>query len=257
MNLIPLFPALLLAGGVSPDSLTCTVTPRTIEAGAFYNGASVRVEGRAEASSKLVLTVTGPDGEERFSRKARFGPIWLNASKLRISGAPSLFLRFSTGPVAAILGESEIARIHLDEKSLMAHMHVEPQPSDYRDDAAIRNSYVALRTGEGRYSLSDGGVVLRGSARWASYTLNLRWPNCAPPATYEVRVYEVVQGVVVREASASLSVVRTGFAAWLAGMAANHASLYGILAVLISALAGLGVDRLSTLLFGKKHSATH
>ena len=227
MNPIPLLPALLLAGGMPCEPLTCTVTPRIIEVGAFYSGASVRVEGRTAAGAKLVLTVTGSDREERFSRKARFGPIWLNASKLRISGAPSLFLRFSSGPVAAILSQSAIAQNRLDEKSLMARMHIEPQSPDRRDDAAVRNDYMALKKDGGIYAFSDGGVGIEESGDSASYVFDLHWPKRAPPASYEVRVYEVVQGVVVREASASLSVVRTGFPAWLAEMAANRAPLYG------------------------------
>ena len=254
MNPISLLPALLLAGVTPREPLTCTVTPRVIEAGAFYNGASVRVEGRAAAGSRLILTLTGPDREERFSRKARFGPIWLNASKLRISGAPSLFLRFSTDPVAAILSPSEIARQHLDQQSFMARMRIDPQSPDQRDDAAIRNSFMALRRGEGTYNLSDHGVVMQDPGRGGNYALDLRWPKRAPPATYEVRVYEVLGGAVVREASTPLLVVRTGFPAWLAEMAANRASVYGVVAVLVGALAGFGIDRLSTLLFGKKRS---
>ena len=222
MNPILLLPALLLAGGIPRELLTCTVTPRVIEVGAFYNGAKVKVEGSIATGATVVLTVTGSDEEERFSRKARFGPIWLNGSRLRISGAPSLFLRFSIGPVAAMLSRSEIARNHLDEESLMARMRVEPQAPDRRDDATIRNDYVALRKSTGIYSLSDGGVVLRESGHSASYSLDLHWPKRAPPATYEVRVYEVIEGAVARETSASLSVVRTGFPAWLAEIAANR-----------------------------------
>jgi hypothetical protein len=257
MNPVSLIPALLLAGGMPPEPLTCTVTPRVIEAGAFYDGASVRVEGRAAAGSRVILTVSGSDREERFSRKARFGPIWLDASKVRISGVPSLFLRFSTGPVAAMLSRSEIARNHLDQESLVARMRVEPQSPNRRDDTAIRNNFIALKKDEGTYKLGDGGIVVDDSGHGASYALDLHWPKRAPPASYEVRVYEVVQGAVVRTASAPLSVVRTGFPAWIAGMAANHASRYGIFAVLIGAFAGFGIDRLSTFLFGKKRSVAH
>ncbi len=254
MNPIPLLPALLLAGGIPRAPLTCTVTPRIIEAGAFYNGASVRVEGRAAAGSKLILTVTGLEREECFNRKARFGPIWLNASKLRISGMPSLFLRFSVGPISAILCPNEISRNRLDQESLMARMHIEPKLLDHRDDATIRNDYMALKRGEGAFSLADGGIVMQDSGDCTSYALDLHWPKRAPPAVYEVRVFEVVDGSIARQASVPLSVVRTGFPAWLADLAANRASSYGVAAVLIGALAGFGIDRLSTLLFGKKRS---
>ncbi|MGP8242979.1 MAG: TIGR02186 family protein [Bryobacteraceae bacterium] len=257
MNPIPLIPALLLAAGMPPEPLTCTVAPRIVQVGAFYSGANIRVEGRATAGSKLVLTVTGSDREERFSRKARFGPIWLNASKVRISGAPSLFLRFSTGPVAAILSPGAIVQNGLDEKSLVARMRIEPQSPDRRDDDAVRSDFVALMKSRGTYVFGGGGIAMRDLGDSASFSLDLHWPKRAPPATYQVMVYEVVQGAVVGKASASLSVVATGFPAWLAAMAANRASVYGVVAVLIGGLAGFGIDRLATLLFGKARSVDH
>jgi hypothetical protein len=246
------------AGGGTPLApLTCTVTPRVIEAGAFYDGASVKVQGTAAPGSKVILTVVGSDREERFGRKARVGFIWLSASKLRITGVPSLFLRFSAAPVAALLGQGEIVQRHLDRQSMMARMRVEPPSMDRRDDARIRSDYMALRKDEGTFSFGDSGIVMVNSGTHASYTLDLPWPKRAPPATYEVHVYEVVEGAVARETSTSLSVVRIGFSAWLADTAMNRASLYGIVAVLIGALAGFGIDRLATLLFGRKRSVVH
>jgi hypothetical protein len=257
MNLTHLLPVLLLAGGTPRPPLTCTVSPRVIEAGAFYNGASVRIQGTAAYGSKVIVTIAGRDGAERFGRKAQIGPIWLNAGKVRISGAPSLFLRFSPAPVTSLLSQDAIVRQRLDEKSLMARIRIEPPSADYRDDVATRNSYLALRKGEGTYSFGNRGIVMGDAGQCASYALDLRWPKLAPPMIYEVRVYEVVQGAVARETSADLSVVRTGFPAWLAGMAANRASLYGVVSVLIGALAGFGIDRLTTLLFRRKRFIPH
>ena len=37
----------------------------------------------------------------------------------------------------------------------------------------------------------------------------------------------------------------------------ESAPLYGVVAVLIGALAGFGIDRLATLLFGKKRTVAH
>jgi Putative transmembrane protein (Alph_Pro_TM) len=121
----------------------------------------------------------------------------------------------------------------------------------------VRANYVALKKSQGVYSFGGNGISMSDSGPCATYVLNFRWPKRAPPATYDVRVYEVLQGAVVRETSVPLSVVRTGFPAWLAYTAAHRASEYGIVAVLIGALAGFGIDRVSTLLFGKKRSAAH
>ncbi len=256
MIITALLPALLLAGVTPVPPLTCTVTPQVIKIGAWYNGASLKVAGSASPGAKLIVTITGSDHAEVFNRKVRFGPIWINSGKVRISGAPSLFLRFSTGSVTSMLGSGEIAGHHLDQESLTSRIRVEPASPD-RDDAAIRKNYLALKASYAAYRFGDGGVVTDARGDCTSYSLDLQWPKRAPPAEYQVNVYEVQDGVVSRQASSGLSVVRTGFPAWLANLASNSAPTYGIAAVLFGALAGFGIDRLSTLLFGKKRTVAH
>ena len=255
--IVPAFlPALLLAGVAPLPPLTCTVTPQVIKIGAWYSGAAVKVAGSAAPGAKLIVTFTGSDHAEVFNRKVRFGPIWINSGKVRISGAPSLFLRFSTGSVAAMLGSGEIAEHHLDQASLTSRIHIEPAFPD-SDDAAIRKNYLALKASNAAYRFGDGGIVIDDRGDCTSYSLDVQWPKRAPPAEYHVNVFEVKEGSVLRQTSSGLSVVRTGFPAWLADLAANRAASYGIAAVLFGALAGFGIDRISTLLFGKKRTVAH
>ena len=257
MKYLALWPLLLFAGDVPRAESQLRVVPPQIAVGAFYNGADVRIEGTADAGSRVIVTITGSDREEHFKRKERFGPIWLSAEKLRISGVPSLFLRFATAPVAGLLRPDAIARLRLDAASLQARMQIEPPPRDRRDDSAIRSGYFSLKAAEGIYRFGDGGVVARAAGDCAPFTLAFRWPKNAPPGTYQVHVYEVRDGSVVHESSAPFSVVRTGFPAWLAVLAERRASLYGVVAVLFGALAGFGIDFLTSCIFGKKRTVSH
>ena len=247
----------LCALRIPQDGLNCKVAPPVIEVGAFYNGATVRVEGTAQAGSQVIVAVAGPDREERFNKKARFGPIWLNAGGVRVSGVPSAFLRFSTGPVPMLLNSESIGRYGLDEDCLMRQMYIEPRAPDVRSDAAIRASYLALKKSAGTYRFADGTIHLVNAGERAAFSLQFQWPKKAPPAEYEVRVYAVRDGSVIRGLSVPIEVVRTGFPAWLAGMAENQASLYGLVAVIIAALAGFGIDFLTTRLFGRKGASAH
>ncbi|MDR3698650.1 MAG: TIGR02186 family protein [Candidatus Sulfopaludibacter sp.] len=246
----------LYAGGVVPPSLIRSVTPRVIEVGVFYEGANVRVEGVAPPGSKVILTVTGSASAEAFNRKARYGPIWLTAGKVRISGAPSLFLRFSAEPVRNLLSDDCIAGNDLDEAALMNHVHLEPAQKDPALRAALQADYVALKKSDGTYDFAGSRIVMgQPSNEGTPYTLEFRWPKKAPPAEYQIHAFEVRDGQVAREASVAIPVVPTGFPAWLAILSESRASLYGISAVLISALAGFGIDFLTTHLFrGKRVS---
>jgi hypothetical protein len=247
-----------LAGGVAPPALIRIVSPRVIEVGAFYEGANVRVEGVAPPGSQMIVTVTGSERPESFNRKARFGPIWLNAGKVRISGAPSLFLRFSAGPVLVHRDRECMAGRELDEAAVRQRIHIGPAPPDPRTAAALGSDYLALKQSDGVYSFTSAGIVMGSpEAGGTPYTLRFRWPKKAPPGEYYIHAYSIRNGAVESQAEAIIPVVRAGFPAWLAGLAENHAPLYGITAVLIGALAGFGIDFLSTRLFGKKRRVGH
>jgi len=254
MIALPVLAALLYSGGVSRESLQSKVSPQTIPVGMFYNGADVTVEGAVAAGSNVVVTITGSESEAVFNKKARFGPVWVNSGKVRISGAPSLFLRFSSAPIAGLLGPELISQYRLDEAAPIRAMRIEPRSQDQRTEAALGRDYLALKKSDGTYILSDGGIDLAGGS---SFALRFRWPRQAPPGAYHVHVYEVTGGAVTRSAEIPVSVVRTGFPAWLAFLAENHASRYGIAAVVIGVLAGFGIDFLTTLLFGKKRAVSH
>lgn len=247
-----------LAGGVAPPALIRDVSPKVIEVGAFYEGANVRVEGVAPPGSQMIVTVTGSERPEAFNRKARFGPIWLNAGKVRISGAPSLFLRFSAGRVLVQQDRECMAGRELDQAAVTERIHIDPVPPDSRTAAALRADYLALKQGDGVYLFTNSGIAAGPpQADGVPYTLRFRWPKKAPPGEYYIHAYAVRNGAVESQASAAIPVVRAGFPAWLAGLAENQASLYGITAVLIGALAGFGIDFLSTRLFGKKRPVGH
>jgi hypothetical protein len=249
MRVLILLPMLLFAGGTTPEP-RFRITPAQISVGTSYSGADVRIEGAADAGSNIIITVTGSDREEQFNHKARYGPIWASGGRLRISGVPSLFLRFSSAPVDSLLGPDTVRQMGLDTASLAARMHIEPRPRDRRAEDAIRRDYLALKTADRVYRIDEPGVQTG-----SRFSLRFHWPRKAPPGVYQVHVYEIRDRTVVRESSMPYSVVRTGFPAWLAGLAESRASLYGLVAVLIGALAGFGIDFLTTCLLGKKKRA--
>jgi hypothetical protein len=258
VNALPLLllASLVPAGNARDGPLACRVTPRRIDVGPFYDGAAVAVDGAVAAGSSVVVVVAGSDREEKFNKKGRFGPIWLNSGKVSISGVPSLFLRFSAHPVAGLLSRACIEAHELDRESLARRLRMEPQADSPASGAKLRADYLALKEAEGLYAFGDAGIRLGPQdGECAPFQLQFHWPKQAPPAAYQVRVYEVRDGSVTRELTVPMEVVRTAFPAWLAAMAASRASLYGIVAVLVGALAGFGIDFLTTRLFGGKRAA--
>ena len=241
-----------------PPALIRSVTPRVIEVGVFYEGANVRVEGVAPPGSKVILTVTGSASAETFNRKARYGPIWLTAGKVRISGAPSLFLRFSAEPVRNLLSEDCIAGKDLDEAALMKHVHLEPAHKDPALRAALQADYLALKK-------SDGTLRFCRFRRLGDGPARERWHSVYPGDSAGPRRPrpESTGSMLLRFAMARWRGRRPWPSRWYRPdfprgwpSSPKAAPRYtGISAVLISALAGFGIDFLTTHLFrGKRVS---
>jgi uncharacterized protein (TIGR02186 family) len=238
----------------APEPLPARVTPAVIEVGSAYSGAQVEVRGEVRIGARVVVMVRGPVKEEVFNRKRRVGPIWINSGKVRISGVPSLLFRYASDPAGAWLSGDSLRSYQLDESSVMEHVRVDPP--DPAADRLIRADYLAMKAQQGMYLFTDGGVLLAEyGGRRASFMATFQWPKNAPPATYEVGVYEILRGSVTRHSSVPLKVVEVGFPATIFDLATNKAPVYGALAVLVAVLAGFGIDFLATLLFGKRRAA--
>jgi uncharacterized protein (TIGR02186 family) len=234
--------------GVAPADASVTVRPAVISMDTFYAGAAVEVEGRVPAGCGVVVAVKGPATEETFNKKGRFGPIWANAGKVRISGVPSLHLAFASGSLDGLLGREERDRYQLDRKAIEAQMVVEPASLDQPE---VRQNYVKLKSGQGVLRLEEGAVRVEEGPEGGRFRLSFRWPKVAPPAGYTVEVYACREGRVVARAETPLQVVKVGFPEKMASMARDRAVLYGILCVLVATLAGLGIDFVASKLGGK------
>ena len=225
--------------------------------GSFYNGARLKVEGLVGRGSQAIVVVRGADKRESFNRKARFGFIWLNAGSVRISGAPSLFLCFSPGPVRALLAADVIGQRLLDEASIQAYLRIEPEQAPDRAKE-VRSSFLALKTAEGLYHVYTGGLKMGAPlAEGIPFSAEFLWPKVAPPASYTVKVLECRDRTVIAESSVPLEVVKVGFAQSVAVLATQHAAYYGVLAVLSAACAGFMIDFLAAKLFGRRRGAAH
>lgn len=241
----------LFASQLCASDLTVRLTPPTIKMGAFFSGATVRVEGEAGRDAQVIVIVKGSGATaESFNVKGRMGPIWVNTGKARISGVPSLFLLFSARPVSDFLGAEAIEKYGLDTAALKKQLQIGPKSMD-RD--LIRSNYLKLKTEEGSYRIvSDAVKIGQANGDSVAYAVEFPWPAKAPPGAYQVDVYECQNGSVTREAHTPLQATIVGFPAWMAALANNHASLYGVVAIAVTMIAGFGMNFLFGLFRGRR-----
>jgi uncharacterized protein (TIGR02186 family) len=227
---------------------TVRISPEVIRMDAFYGGAEVRVEGEVPAGSGVLLVVKGPQIEESFDKKGRFGPIWANAGKVHIGGVPALFLAISSAPLGALLTRESLDRDQLDVPAIQSQMKVDPPEMD---QPLVRENYLKLKADQGILKVTEGPVTVTAGEGASRFAATFAWPKVAPPADYRLEVYACKEGSVVSRAEVPLKVVKVGFPERMAGMAKDRAVLYGILCILVATLAGLGIDFIASRLGGK------
>jgi len=229
---------------------TLQLSPGTIQMGTFYNGAPIRMEGAVPRGSQVIVIIRGAAKDELFNKKGRVGPIWINVDKIHVTGAPSLFLRFSSEDMHTFLDRQTIDDYELDEMSVKERMHIrtgkgEPDAS-YR--ALLEDSYLDLKKKDGTYRrvANRAQVVEAGNA--AHYVVLFNWPKTAPPGAYEVQVFACRDRAIVGQAATTLTLVEVGFPEFMVTLAHQHPWFYGLLAVFAAVCAGFGIDAVASRL---------
>ncbi len=236
------------------DPTTLQLTPQTIEMGAFYNGAPIRMEGTIPKGSQVIVIIRGATKDEVFNKKGRVGPIWINVDKVHVTGTPSLFLRFSSEDMHTFLDRKTIDAYELDELSVTERMrirtsHGEPS-AEYRE--LIQNSYLELKKKDGTYRRVANRVHMAEVNGVTHYMLLFNWPKTAPPGSYQVELYACRDRAIVGRSGTVLRLVEVGFPAFIANLAHQHPWEYGVVAVVVAVLAGFGIDAVASRLRPKR-----
>jgi hypothetical protein len=243
-----------------------TLTPEKIPMGTFYNGARVRIEGTAPGDSGVLIVIRGAEKDEFFNRKGRVGPLWLNADRIHIKQAPSIFMSFGSTNASSLLDRASLDQYQLDETAIINRLRckshckcsltdraqqsckrgTEPDPAYAK---LLRADFLNLKRQEGSYSARSGGVALTTAANSGTkYVLEFEWPRKVPPGDYQVEVYACREHKVVARSAKTLQLVEVGFPAYMAKLASDAPWAYGAGAVFAAMLAGFGADALTTRL---------
>jgi uncharacterized protein (TIGR02186 family) len=212
-----------------------------------FNGADLLLFGAIDAGRRplerpldVVVVVRGPEAPVTVRRKERVAGIWVNTEAVEFQTSPSFYRLISTRPVASFASEQTLAIYELGVDQL----HFSPASAGDQSGADIRSfrdGFVRVRERLGLFGEAGEGVTLLSDVLFRA---QLRIPSRVPIGTYSAEVYLFANGKVAARTTVPLQVQKSGFERFLYTWAHTEPFGYGLVAVMIAALAGWGAAAL-------------
>jgi uncharacterized protein (TIGR02186 family) len=243
----------LAAGAPRAEDLAAGISRDKIEITSSFTGTDIVVFGAIESESGEALPATEPRDVVVVIRsdkpylvtvrkKERVGPIYMNRDEQRFAGVPGFYFLASTKPLNEIASQEVLNQFELG----LDRIAIGPAPGSVGGRREFREAILRARARDELYSQHEGAVsFLSGSLFRTTAAL----PPNVPAGNLKVLVYAFSQGQVTSSNSMTLFIDKTGVERRLSEFAHYEPALYGLVAVLLSVLAGF----LASLAFRERH----
>jgi uncharacterized protein (TIGR02186 family) len=229
---------MLTIGAVRPaaaQGLVADLTSHLIAITTGFTGGSVVLFGAVEGGGDIVVTVRGPDRETVVRRKSRVAGIWINTRGIAFADVPGYYAVLSSRPLDQV-APAPVRQLHelgVDNLKLVPapiDAKARPEQINLFRTALIRN----LQT-SGLFGTTIGKVNFLGEKLFRA---TLDFPATVPVGTYLVQVFQIRNGEIVAGQTTPLVISQSGLEAEVNDFATKRALLYGVVAVIIAAMAG-------------------
>lgn len=237
---------LLLAAPVRAEQIVSGLSESRVSINASFDGTAILIYGAAMRDApppswpllQVIVTVEGPVVPIVVRHKERVAGIWINQGAMAIEGAPSFYSVMSTGPLADILSTEE-DRLH------RVSIPMEIGTVRMKAGAGATSDYLAafarIKQASGTYLLAPDSVLL---LQQSLFRTEVTLPANLVEGEYRVRIFLTRGGKVVDLQESQIEVSKAGVERLLFRMAQDQPLLYGLVALLIAAVAGWGASEL-------------
>lgn len=238
------------AAAAQAESLVTGVSQDDVQITADFTGSDILVYGAVRRESPVpaspplhvIVTLEGPASVVAVRRKERRYGIWVNGPATEIGDVPSYFAAASTGPLDEILLPEEDLRhnIGIDRRVRVTKINAGALDFPKYVQALLR-----IRAQEGVFSSDPQGVRL---AEETLFRADFALPANLIEGDFRVRLFLLRGGKVLDVQEQMIDVRKTGIERQLTLMAHQQPLIYGLLSLLMAAIAGWGASALFRLL---------
>lgn len=228
--------AISIAPAAKAEPLIADLSENVVKITTGFTGTKVLLFGAIQEQGKIVVVVEGPRHALTVRRKQRVAGIWVNRSEVQFDDVPSFYQVLSSDPLEEWLPlrTRDLYQIGVEYLRFEPRSEVGPAEAARFRDALIRNMQRI-----GRYGVLEGNVTVMGGQLFRA---DLYLPANLPTGYYTIEVMLVKDGDVKSIQATPLLVTKSGLGADVFDLAYSYPALYGILAIVLATLAGLGAN---------------
>jgi len=205
---------------------------------AGFNGTEVLLFGATTGVGEVVVVIVGPQESATVRLKEKVAGIWVNGREVTFEDVPAFYQVLSTDTLDEWLPlpVREANQIGVEYLAIKARGDV-----DSATAAAFRSALIRNKESAGHYGKVEGRLTLTGGRLFRSTVF---FPANVPVGVYEINTYHVVDGRITSTQTIPLTISKTGIEANIYRAAHENSALYGLAAIVIAVLAGLGGNAL-------------
>jgi hypothetical protein len=212
------------------------IEPPQVQVGSFFNGKDINIRAIFPCECDLALRILGPREDLELMEKGRVGPLWMNVEEVTFTRVPRAYLLWTSKK----MGEPGLKKLKFDYASILAGSLQGKTPEE---EEFLINELIKLKKHDKLYQISEGTIQIKpledGLLSQAEAVLHL--PAKISPGLYTLEITAFKEGESALLRSYPLKVQLTGLPAFLHDLSNRRGLLYGVLAVFIATLGGLGM----------------
>ncbi|MEQ8266283.1 MAG: TIGR02186 family protein [Parvibaculum sp.] len=236
-------------GAARADQLVTDLSEHQIAIRSNFTGTQILLFGAVETltpgtralNRDIVVVVQGPVRPVMVRRKERVAGVWVNHDSVTYPNVPGYYAIASTRPLevtadAETLKALRIGVENIDPGQATARAidgTLQILPPD--EETAFWKALIRNKRRDGLYINLPGGVTFLGQTLFRA-TVDI--PATVPVGLYTAKVYLLQEGRIIDTISSPLYIDKRGIERFIFRMAHSDPLLYGLIAVLIAALAG-------------------
>jgi len=244
-TLLALLALLVLALPAQAQRLVADLSDHHISLSSSFTGTEIIVFGTIENIPEgnegpfdIAVVVQGPPENVTVRRKERIAGIWVNAESVSIDALPSFYYVASSSPFYELMSASR--RNSYDIGTDVFGLPDRPfDPVASQRFEQFREAMVNLLTERGLVVEEQHGVRFRGEHLFRA---RIPIPATVQEGTYNVTVFLFENENVIGAQNALLTIDKVGIEGRLNGLAHSHPFIYGLMALFMALIVGLGAN---------------